>query len=247
MIIDGALYLRGCETRTGPYPYCRHLRHGVHSVTKSLGAAIALLRLAQTDGDQVLALKIKDYVTVTTTHNGWEQVTFGDAINMATGIGNLAPQREPNRPFADENTPQIVQWHTARTAKDKLAISFAAGHYPWRPGEVLRYNRTHTFVLAAAMDSFLKRQQGAHAQLWDMVMAEVLRPIWWYCCPMGSRPSGSPMGTTIAWIRWCWQGRPSAPSPVRQSLRRHRRPCASRSWRASCVPKCPGTPSTDPL
>jgi hypothetical protein len=184
LIMDGVLYLRGCETRAGPYPYCRHLRHGVHSVTKSLGAAIALLRLAQTYGDQVLALQIRDYVTVTATHNGWEQVTFGDALNMATGIGNQAPQRQPNRPFADENTPQIVQWHTAQTARAKLGISFAAGQYPWGPGAVLRYNRTHTFVLAAAMDSFLKRQVGAHTQLWDMVVAEVFRQLGIVHAPM---------------------------------------------------------------
>jgi hypothetical protein len=184
LIIDGVIYLRGCETRAGPYPYCRQIRHGVQSVTKSLGAAVALLRLAQTYGDQVFDLKITDYVTVTAAHAGWERVTFGDAVHMATGIGDLAPQREPNQPFADENTPQIVQWHTARTAKNKLDISFAAGKYPWGPGEVLRYNRTHTFVLATAMDSFLKRQAGAHAQLWDMVMAEVLRPLGIVHAPM---------------------------------------------------------------
>jgi hypothetical protein len=34
-------------------------------VTKSLGATVALLRLAQTYGDQVFELKIKEYVTVT--------------------------------------------------------------------------------------------------------------------------------------------------------------------------------------
>ena len=71
------------------------MRHGVFSVTKSLGAAVALLRLAQTYGDQVFDLKIKDYVTVTATHDGWERVTFADALNMATGIGDLAPSGSP--------------------------------------------------------------------------------------------------------------------------------------------------------
>ena len=55
------------------------------SVTKSLGAAVALLRLAQKYGDEVFDLKIKDYVPVTAGHDGWERVTFGDALNMATG------------------------------------------------------------------------------------------------------------------------------------------------------------------
>lgn len=70
LIIDGMIDLRGCETRAGPYPYCEQMRHGVYSVTKSMGAAVALLRLAQKYGDQLLDLKIKDYVTVTAAHDG---------------------------------------------------------------------------------------------------------------------------------------------------------------------------------
>jgi hypothetical protein len=177
LVVDGALYVHGCETRYGPYPYCRQMRHGVFSVTKSLGAAVALLRLAQKYGDQVFALKIKDYVPVTATHDGWERVTFADALNMATGIGDLAPQREPNQPFADENKPKMFQWVMAQTAKEKLDISFSYGKCAWGPGEVLRYNSTQTFVLAAAMDSFLKRQAGPQAHLWDMVVTEVFQPI----------------------------------------------------------------------
>ena len=176
LVVDGVLYLRGCETRWGPYPDCRQMRHGVFSVTKSLGAAVALLRLAQTYGDQVFELKIKDYVTVTAAHEGWARVTFADALNMATGIGDQAPQRKPDAPFADEGT-NVGTFLRAPTAKRKLALAFLAGQYPWGPGEVLRYNSTQTFVLAAAMDAFLKRQRGPQAQLWDMVVAEVLRPI----------------------------------------------------------------------
>jgi hypothetical protein len=52
------------------------MRHGVFSVTRSLGAAVALLRLAEKYGDSVFDLKIKDYVPVTATHAGWDDVTF---------------------------------------------------------------------------------------------------------------------------------------------------------------------------
>jgi len=103
LIIDGVIYLRGCETRTAPYPYCQQMRHGVYSVTKSLGAAVALLRLAQKYGDEVFDLKIKDYVTVTAPHDGWERVTFKDALNMATGVGESWPQRDLTRPHGDED------------------------------------------------------------------------------------------------------------------------------------------------
>jgi hypothetical protein len=158
-------------------------RHGVFSVTKSLGAAVTLLRLAQKYGDQVFDLKIKDYVTVTASHDGWERVTFGDALNMATGIGDNAPQREPNKPFADENQPKMFKFIGVRTAKEKLDISFSYGKYPWSPGEVVRYNSTQTFVLAAALDSFLKRQAGPTTHLWDMVTQEVFQPIGIFHAP----------------------------------------------------------------
>ena len=48
----------------------------VYSVTKSAGAAITILRLAQKYGDEVFDLKIKDYVSVTAAHDGWDEVIF---------------------------------------------------------------------------------------------------------------------------------------------------------------------------
>jgi hypothetical protein len=104
-------------------------------------------------------------------------------LNMATGIGDQAPERAPNYPFVDVNT-NLELFLQAPTAQQKLALAFGAGQYPWGPGEVLRYNNAHTFVLAAAMDSFLKRQEGPTAQLWDMVVAEVLKPMGIFHAPM---------------------------------------------------------------
>jgi Beta-lactamase len=177
LIVDGVAYVRECNTRYGPYPYCREMRHGVFSVTKSLGGAVALLRLAQKYGDAVFDAKIKDYLTVTASHDGWEQVTFADVLSMATGIGELSPQRQPNDPTADENKPRMFAWIAKRTAKEKLDAAFAYPKYPWARGEVVRYNSVHTFVLAAAMDAYLKRHAGPNAELWDMVVREVLEPI----------------------------------------------------------------------
>jgi hypothetical protein len=177
LVVDGVLYLKDCPTRAGPFPYCRHMRHGVFSVTKSMGAAVALLRLAQKYGDAVFDAKIADHLTVTALHDGWKGVTFADALNMATGIGDLAPQREPNEVYADENKPKMARWMRARTARQKLEIAFSYGKYSWGPGEVLRYTSTQTFLLAAAMDAFLKQKEGPDAHLWDMVTREVYEPI----------------------------------------------------------------------
>jgi hypothetical protein len=184
LVVDGTVYVRGCNTRYGPYPYCREMRHGAFSVTKSLGGAVALLRLAQKYGDEVFDARIKDYVTVTATHDGWDGVTFADALSMATGIGEMSPERQPNDFAADENKPRMLAWLLKRTAREKLEAAFAFPRYPWPRGEVFRYNSTHTFVLAAAMDGYLKRKSGPNAHLWDMVTAEVLQPIGIFAAPM---------------------------------------------------------------
>jgi hypothetical protein len=177
LIIDGVLYVKACHTRTGPYPYCRHMRHGVFSVTKSLGAAVALLRLAQKYGDGVFDLKIEDYVRVTATHDGWRDVTFADALSMSAPIGDIGPRRDWPQPDPDENKPKFYEWIEARTAREKLDRGFTYGRHPWARGEVVRYNTTVTFTLAAAMDAYLKQKAGPSAHLWDMVVDEVYRPL----------------------------------------------------------------------
>src|SRR4029453_15607837 len=110
LVVHGVLYVKSCHTRAGPYPYCRQMRHGVFSVTKTLGAAVALRRLAQKYGDGVFDLKIADYVRVTATHDGWRDVTFADALSMSAPIGDLGPRRDWPQPDPDENKPKFYEW-----------------------------------------------------------------------------------------------------------------------------------------
>jgi CubicO group peptidase (beta-lactamase class C family) len=175
---DGTIYLHGCHTRYGPHPYCQFMRHGVFSVTKSMGAAVALLRLAQKYGDSIYDLRIADYVDITVDHEGWENVTFIDALDMATGIGDHIPRPvEPNVLFGDEDGDKFSEFLRADSLAEKLALAFSYSNYPWEPGEIARYNSINTFILAAAMDVFLKSQEGQEADIWDMVVEEVYRPI----------------------------------------------------------------------
>lgn len=176
LLRDDVLYVHSCQTRTGPFPYCRHMRHGAFSVTKSIGGALALFWLAETYGNQVLTEKISDYVPAAATNIGWNNVSFADLLNMAAGIGNKHPQPEPKMPLADE--PPADDWFKHMTTAERLDYSFSKyRNYSWGPGQLLRYNSTHAFVLSAAMDGFLKAKEGAGADLWDRVQKEVLRPI----------------------------------------------------------------------
>ena len=177
VILDGTLYLEGCHTRYGDYPYCSFMRQGAFSVTKSMGAAIAMLRLAEKYGVQVFDLKIADYVTVTASHQGWDAVTFGDALNMATGVGDGPPDQGTGMMTVDDEIPKFFDFSNAKSAQEKLKIAFSYGKYPWGPGEVARYNSSTTFILSAAMEGFLKSKEGPEADTWDMVTKEVLQPI----------------------------------------------------------------------
>lgn len=177
LIKDGELYLQGCFTRYGEYPYCRWMRNGAYSVTKSLGAAFTLFRLAEKFGPQIFNLKIRDYVDVSAAHNGWESVTFGDVLNMVAGIGDNGAVQGTGDIFADENEAKMERWIGRDSALAKLGISFSYGNYPWEPGQVFRYNSAMTFVLAVAVDNYYKTIDGPNADVWEMLVEEVYNPI----------------------------------------------------------------------
>jgi CubicO group peptidase (beta-lactamase class C family) len=185
LVWNGTLYLQPCTTRHGEYPYPRHMRHGAYSLTKAMGALIALLRLAEKYGEEVFELKVADYVAIQAAHDGWKSVTFADALNMATGVGDNKPKRvKPNVMQGDEDQPKFFSFMRAKGKQEKLDIAFSYGDYPWKPGEVARYNSINTFILSAAMDGFLKRKEGLEADIWEMVQAEVFRPIGIWHAPI---------------------------------------------------------------
>lgn len=176
LIIDDVVYARACRSRYGDYPYCAQMRHGVYSVSKSLGALVAMLRLAQKYGDGVFDLKIKDYVDIAGNHDGWRNVTFGDTLNMATGIGDIEPRRVSS--YVEEDSTAVAgKILEAKTTNEKLKLIAAMGNYPWGPGEVFRYRTSDTFVLAVAMDRLIKSREGPNADLWGFITREVLQPI----------------------------------------------------------------------
>ena len=176
LIVDGTIYARPCQTRHGDYPFCREMLHGVFSVTKTMGAALALLHLAQRYGDDVFDARIVDHLDMSTAHDGWRAVTFGDALNMATGIGDEVPRRVDRYVETDE-TRHAYSVFGAPSAADKLRRIRAAGNYPWGPGEVFRYRTADTITLALAMDAYVRTREGADTGLWDMLTRDVFAPI----------------------------------------------------------------------
>ena len=183
LIYDNVMYLKPCETNMGPYPYAENMRVGVWSVTKSILPSIGMLRLAQKYGPQVFELKIKDYVNITASHNGWDEVTFADALNMATGIGEGTNHADESMYVDYVETEKSMKFYGATSMQEKLDIAFQYKSYPWGPGNVARYRDHDHFILSVAMNNFIKAKEGATADIWELIKQEVFLPIHIYHAP----------------------------------------------------------------
>ncbi len=176
LMVDDIVYLRRCRTRAGAHPFCRQMRHPVFSIAKSLGAGVAMLWLAQKYGPEVFDEKIVDHIIIPARHNGWKDVTFGYALDMVTGIGNVTPQKVDEYVEADQ-TQMMAGVRRAPTLEGKLKAIAEFRNYPWGPGEVFRYRSSDTIVLAAAMHAFIRKKEGPDADFWDLLTKEVFVPL----------------------------------------------------------------------
>lgn len=202
LVKDGTIYHQPSQTEQGPYPYPAAMRFGVWSVTKSIGPGIGMLRLAEKYGDWVYSLKLLDYLDIDPPHDGWTGVTFGDAVNMATGLGGKEFHANPNDFFVDYDfSGTYDDWYVARSAAGKIAMLNEVGNYPWGPGLVARYRDRDMFALGVAMNNFLKSMEGEDADIWDMIADEVFAPIGISHAPMNRtfEEDGSPGQPIMAW------------------------------------------------
>ena len=177
LVVEGTFYHKTCKSAAGPLPYCETAGFGVWSVTKSLANAAALLRLAQKYGPEVFDAKVVDYVEISAAHDGWRDVTFRDLLNMASGVGFGSDQREPNDSGDGYLDGNYAEWYEAPSKAEKIAALAKTPDLPWGPGEVTRYRDQDMFLLGAAMEEYLRRNEGPSADLWDMLQNEVYRPI----------------------------------------------------------------------
>jgi CubicO group peptidase (beta-lactamase class C family) len=165
-------------------PWCERARFGVWSATKSLVNEVALLRLAQKYGPSVFSERLVDYVPQAAAFPGWDRVRFGDAANMATGLGNGSTNRNPNN-ILDGALEKYAPWYEARSEDEKIRAVLAGSQpFPWGPGQVARYRDQDMFMLGVAMDNYVKRKEGAGTGVWGMLSKEVFEPIGIHDAPI---------------------------------------------------------------
>lgn len=190
LVIGDVIYATDLKAAHGDTPYPRAMRFGLWSATKAAFGTLALMRLAHHLGSGIGETRIADVVEVTAAHDGWQNVTIRDCLNMASGIGTASPRRDVVEIHADNMTgPENIgtpaepcfrayqAWYSARSRQEKLNAAFSCPSYPWGPGEVARYRDQDLFMAGAAMDAIWRRHKGPDADLFAMVADEVYRPI----------------------------------------------------------------------
>lgn len=186
LLIDGQLYQHEVATRSGPHPWPEWMRHGVFSVTKTLGLGLSMLYLAQRYGDGVFDERIVDHVPELADHPGWQGVTFEHTLNMVTGT------------VGAERGAAIGPFIQARSSAAKIAAIRALPDAPAAPGTEFAYYSTHAFVLSLAMNNLVKAREGPHADYWTMVREDVLAPLGVPHLPLSrSIESDGTLGTPI--------------------------------------------------
>ncbi len=175
LVYNGVLYKSPLETAAGPFPYSQEARHGVWSVTKSGIMNVAMLRLAEKYGTELLDEPIADYVSVPDDLEGWENVTFLDMANMASGRG--ATEEDPTCYLCD-----YYRWYLAHSKAEKIDEAL---DYPsiWEPGTKYVYRDQDAFLLSVALEKFLQSREGDDAALDQMLLEEVFEPIGIYYLP----------------------------------------------------------------
>lgn len=165
LFIDGDLYIQPVHTRTGLYPYPVQMRHGVFSVTKSLGMGLAMFYAAERYGEDIFDELVTDYIPALSGHPGWQGVTFENVLSMVTGTQG------------SDQGDDIIPFIIARSAEEKIAaINMLPDSSPL-PGEEFHYASTHTFVLSYALNQYVKAKEGSDADYWELVRENVLKPL----------------------------------------------------------------------
>lgn len=171
LVVHGVNYVGPCNTRFGPYPYCSEMDLPSYSLAKSIFAGEASMRLALLY-PSVMNNSIADYVPACAKVGTWGDVTFADALDMATGHYISSADQ------ADEDSPSITPFFLADTHAGR--IHFACTHYPLkaRPGTRWVYHTADIYTLGTALRAFYRSKTGPTAHFYrDILVDPIFKPL----------------------------------------------------------------------
>jgi len=193
LFIHGINYVAGCQTRYGVYAFCENLRVPSYSLAKSSVAGVAMMWLGQQYGTDVYQQLIRNYVPEYVDGGDWENVTFSNASDMATGNYNHTEFE------GDESSPQELAFLVAEKYIEKIADALRPFPHRAVPGTTFVYQTHTTFLLTQAMSAYLKGRQGSDADIFNAIRDHVYKPIHFSQGSLttlrtDNSPSGKPFG-----------------------------------------------------
>ena len=166
VVASGTNYVSGCETRFGPYPDCAALDVPSYSLAKTLVGGLATMRLNLLYPGITNEI-IGSYVPDCAAAKTWNDVTFGNALDMATGHYLQSGDQ------ADEDAPDLTPFFLADDHATR--VQFACTHYPRKaePGMKWIYHTTDSYLLGEALNGFYRSKTGG-----DFYNDILARDIW---------------------------------------------------------------------
>ncbi|MBN7817007.1 serine hydrolase domain-containing protein [Algoriphagus pacificus] len=176
-LIDGVHYLSTPETRYGTYPFPESLSIPSYSTAKSIAAGIGLMRMEKLYSGSS-STTIASVVPESVESGNWADVTFVNALDMATG--NYLESRDTN----DEDIYLETEWEGLNFFLDldhQSKLSFSINRFPRKstPGEQFAYHTSDTYLLGTAMNAYLRsiRNSPKADYFRDLVVEDILKPI----------------------------------------------------------------------
>lgn len=170
-VIDGTHYVGGCASRRGSHPYCESLAVPSYSTAKSVFAGSTLMRLEQKYSGSFNEV-IGYYVPDCASSGNWDDVTFENALDMATGNYNLSGY------MSDEGASHTNDLFLPEDHASKINYSCTEYSRKSMPGTQWVYHTSDTYTLGTAMNAYLKGIEGSGADIFtDILIGEVLSPL----------------------------------------------------------------------
>lgn len=170
-VIDGTHYVGGCASRRGTYPYCESLAVPSYSTAKSVFAGSVLMRLEQKYSgsfDQIIGHYVPDCANT----GNWNDVTFENALDMATGNYNLSGY------MSDEDASHTDNLFLPEDHASKISYSCTEYSRKATPGTQWIYHTSDTYILGTAMNAYLKGIEGSNADTFtNILIGDVLSPL----------------------------------------------------------------------
>lgn len=170
-VIDGTHYVGDCTSRRGSYPFCDAVVVPSYSSAKSVFAGSTLMRLEQ-KYPGTFNQSVGSYISDCGNNGNWDDVTFGNALDMGTGNYKLAGYMS-DEGATHTNDLFLNEDHAAK-------INYSCTEYPRKasPGTKWVYHTSDTYVLGTAMNAYLQGIEGSSADIFtDILIDEVLAPL----------------------------------------------------------------------